>query len=82
MTPDNALSDIDRRLSRIESALLGNSRDGLIQLTARMDERVADLEDRMEDAETEHGGLIARIHTLGTSIALLGYMLWDNKSRM
>jgi hypothetical protein len=80
--PDSALSDIDRRLSRIESALLGNSRDGLIQLTARMDERVADLEDRMEDAENEHGGLIARIHTLGTSIALIGYALWDSKSRM
>jgi cell division protein ZapA (FtsZ GTPase activity inhibitor) len=79
---DTPLADIDRRLGRIESALLGNSRDGLIQLTARMDERMADLEDRIEDAEEQRSGLMTKVHTLGTSIALLGYALWDSKSRM
>ncbi len=81
--PDTAgLADIDRRLARIEAALLGNSREGLLQLSARMDERVADLEDRMDDTEAEHGGIMTRVHTLGTSIALIAYALWDSKSRI
>ena len=48
---DPILTDIDRRLERIENGIFGNGREGLIQAVARLDERVTDSEEHIEQIE-------------------------------
>ena len=76
-----AIAEQERRLDRLEAALFGNSREGLVQTSVRTEERVADLESRVEGAEAASGGLMAKVHTMATSIALLGYAIWDSRMR-
>ena len=77
--PDPILADIDRRLERIENGIFGNGREGLIQAVARLDERVADSEEHIEQIETSHSTWAGRLYSMVLTAGMLIYGFWDQR---
>jgi len=75
--PEVSLADIDRRLARIELSLLGNGREGVSHTVARHDERLEDLDERVDELEDSSRTLTDKVYGIGATIALLLYATFD-----
>tara|TARA_R110002167_G_scaffold9653_3_gene44734 strand:+ start:718 stop:954 length:237 start_codon:yes stop_codon:yes gene_type:complete len=77
--PDPILADIDRRLERIENGIFGNGREGLIQGVARLDERVASSEERIEQIEISRNTWVSRFYSMALTIGVIVYGFFDQR---
>ena len=73
------LTDIDRRLQRIEHGLFGNGREGVIQLSARMEERILDTEERLDAIEQTRTKFTDRIYSMILTLGMIVYGFWDQR---
>ena len=73
------LTDIDRRLQRIENGLFGNGREGVIQLSARMEERILDTEGRLDAIEQTRTKFTDRIYSMILTLGMIVYGFWDQR---
>ena len=73
------LTDIDRRLQRIENGLFGNGREGVIRLSARMEERISDTEERLDTIEHTRTKFTDRIYSMILTLGMIVYGFWDQR---
>ena len=77
--PDPILTEINRRLGKIEDGIYGNGKSGLVEMVARLDERVADSEQHIEQIETSHSTWAGRLYSMALTAGMLIYGFWDQR---
>ena len=76
---DPILAEINRRLGKIEDGIYGNGKSGLVEMVARLDERVADSEEHIEQIEISHSTWAGRLYSMALTAGMLVYGFWDQR---
>ena len=77
--PDPILTEINRRLGKIEDGIYGNGKSGLVEMVARLDERVTDSEEHIEQIEKSHSTWAGRLYSMALTAGMLVYGFWDQR---
>ena len=77
--PDPILTEINRRLGKIEDGIYGNGKSGLVEMVARLDERVTDSEEHIEQIETSHSTWAGRLYSMALTAGMIVYGFWDQR---